>query len=403
MDDRVLDKITYLVGSPDIVADMHCVPAREPFADEILGYLASVSKILMGDKRSRQYPDVVTFGFWIREASLKSLKERYGFNDDKIHLGRGVAFHIAPSNVPVNFAYSLIAGLLTGNANVVRVPSKEFEQVGLIADSINTALEEHPDMKPYVALVRYERETGDDHPINDALSSIADTRIIWGGDRTIAEIRKSPLPPRGTEITFADRYSLAIIDSDAYMDVEDKKRVAADFYNDTYLSDQNACTSPRVVVWTGNAKEKAKELFWDELYELVKDKYEFQDIQGVNKLTTAYKAAAEYEGLSMLPHEDNLIVRIRVDHPTARLMDYMDNSGYFYEYDCDDTMELRDICDDKRCQTVGIIGDKDLLKPLILSGIKGIDRVVPIGRTMDFDLIWDGYDLVGSLTRAVSI
>lgn len=40
--------------------------------------------------------------------------------------GRGVAFHIAPSNVAVNFAFSLAAGLLTGNANIVRLSSKPF-------------------------------------------------------------------------------------------------------------------------------------------------------------------------------------------------------------------------------------------------------------------------------------
>ncbi len=41
--------------------------------------------------------------------------------------------------------------------------------------------------------------------------------------------------------------------------------------------------------------------------------------------------------------------------------------------------------------------------PLFTSGIKGVDRVVPVGRTMDFDLIWDGYNLVTQLTREVVI
>jgi len=41
-------------------------------------------------------------------------------------VGRGVAFHIVPSNVPVNYAYALFTGLLCSNANVVLVPSKDF-------------------------------------------------------------------------------------------------------------------------------------------------------------------------------------------------------------------------------------------------------------------------------------
>ena len=32
----------------------------------------------------------------------------------------------------------------------------------------------------------------------------------------------------------------------------------------------------------------------------------------------------------------------------------------------------------------------------------GIDRIVPIGRTLDFSLVWDGYDLIGMLSRTVT-
>ena len=38
-----------------------------------------------------------------------------------------------------------------------------------------------------------------------------------------------------------------------------------------------------------------------------------------------------------------------------------------------------------------------------VKGIKGIDRIVPIGSTMEFDLVWDGYDLTRELTRVVTM
>ena len=34
---------------------------------------------------------------------------------------------------------------------------------------------------------------------------------------------------------------------------------------------------------------------------------------------------------------------------------------------------------------------------------RGIDRVVPIGNALDFNSIWDGYDLVEQFSRKVSI
>ena len=394
---ELLQKVQFLTGSSDLVLSLPEVPAKEAFSEDILDFLNEVSKELLKDRTAKAFSDVVTWGFWIRKASLLRLKTRFAENREGIQLGKGIAFHIAPSNVPVNFAFSLVSGLLTGNANIVRVPSKDFPQVSVIVKAFNTVLEQYPAMKPYVLLVRYGR----DQELNDLFSSIADARIIWGGDRTIAEVRKSPLPARSGEITFADRYSFAVIDADSYLAIDNKDRIAEDFYNDTFFSDQNACTSPRIIVWTGQNRAEAKQIFWEKLHHLVESRYNYQPIQGVNKLTSCYLIAAAFPGCKVEPHSDNLIVRVRVPEVPAFLMDYRDNSGYFYEYDCDDIMTIRALCNDKKCQTVGYIGDASLMKKLICSGIKGIDRVVPIGKTMDFDLIWDGYYLPALLTRTV--
>jgi hypothetical protein len=231
-------------------------------------------------------------------------------------------------------------------------------------------------------------------------------RVIWGGDSTVSELRKSPISARATEITFADRYSLAVIDSEAYLENQDKAAVASGFYNDTYLSDQNACTSPRVVVWLGNHREEAREMFWSQICDLAEKRYSFQAIQGVDKLSQLYRAAVEYPGV--LKEDDgctsgNVLYRVKVQQLEPMLMEYRGNSGYFYEYDCGDVMELRSFCNNTHCQTIGLLGDASRLKPLLDSGIKGVDRVVPIGQTMNFDLIWDGYNLVEHMTRVVAV
>lgn len=430
-----LSKVKFLVGcivneekSIDLSALLD-TKALQPFDERIVDFLNLVSKKLRENREAKAYPDIVTLAFFMRKASIMQLRDRFVGRDsvscinldracekvlvedakqediNKLILGRGIAFHIAPSNVPVNFAYSLVTGLVTGNVNIVRVPSKEFPQVNIIVKAINDALDENPFMKPYIYLVKYERN----QLVNDIFSALCDTRIIWGGDSTIAEIRKSPLPPRSTEVTFADRYSLAIIDSDEYMSLEDKDRFAEGFYNDTYLSDQNACTSPRVIAWIGNCREEAKEIFWEKLHKLVDSKYTFQPIMGVNKLTNSYillaKCMDEKSDYNpkILPSEDNLIMRIAVDKVDSKLMDYKDNSGYFFEVDIEDVIELKELCNDNHCQTVGFLGKRESIIPLLTSGIKGVDRVVPIGKTMDFDFIWDGYNLFERLTRIVAI
>lgn len=397
--EEVLKEVTYLVGNDEIVASLNETCPKHPFDDSVVDFLDALSKTLMKSREAKAYPDVITLGFWMRKSSVLALKERFEDENSDIKIGRGVAFHIAPSNVPVNYAYSLLTGLLTGNANVVRIPSKDFPQVSIINRAINEVLEEYPDMKKYICLVRYGR----DQRVNDLFSSLADTRIIWGGDNTIAEIRKSPLGPRAGEIAFADRYSLAVIDSEKYLTVSDKERLAEEFYNDTYLSDQNACTSPRLVVWMGEKKKEAKELFWKFEHDLVKRKYQFQPIMGINKLTSSYLVAASRERTHIEKHEDNYIVRVNVPEVKPELMELKDNSGFFFEYDCDDILEIRDFCNNTHCQTIGFLGEKNAIMPLLISGIKGVDRVVPIGKTMDFDFIWDGYNLVERLTRTIKV
>lgn len=397
-DEKILDQVSYVTGSKNLACILSNIPAKCPFEDRTIEFLNNVSKALLMDSEAKKFSDVITFAFWIRRASILKLKDCFK-DADSFRLGRGVVFHIAPSNVPVNFAYSLVAGVLTGNANIVRIPTKDFEQIKIIVRAWNRVLEQYEDMKPYSLLVRYGREK----EINDIFSSVADVRIVWGGDATIAELRNSPMPSRSSEITFADRYSLAVIDADYYLEQTDKDKIAEDFYNDTFLTDQNACTSPRIVVWMGNRIEDAKIGFWKYLHCLVKDRYVIQPVQSVNKLTSAYLISAQMLGCKVIKMPDNLIIRVAVPRLSRNLMEYKDNSGYFFEYDCTDIMELRDLCDNKRCQTIAYIGEKDMVFPLIRAGVKGIDRVVPIGKTMDFDLIWDGYNLPALLTRTIAM
>lgn len=400
----IWDGMTFLVGTEDILNEMPKVEAWEPFDGRIVDFFDSVSAKLMKDQQARMFADVVTLAFWLRRASLFKLRGRFmdGCGGGKIRTGRGVAFHIAPSNVPVNYAYSLAAGLLAGNVNIVRAPSASFLQVDIISRAMMDVLGETGDacgIRSRLCVVRY----GHSKEINDALSGMADVRVVWGGDGTVAELRTSPLPPRSTEVTFADRFSIAVIDAQMYMDAEDRDALADAFYNDTYLMDQNACTSPRLVVWLGRRKEEAKALFWELLHEKVKAKYDFRDIQGINKLADAYRCAAGLEGVRLCFGEDMLLVRAGISELSENLMEYRGNSGFFFAYDCEDIMELRCICDDRRCQTLAYFGDKKMLGPLLVSGIHGVDRVVPIGRTMEFDLVWDGMDLVERLSRYMCV
>ena len=394
--ERQIQFLTENREKTEALVNAHTLP---PFSDIVIQFLNEVSRELLADKEAKQYPDIVTWAFWIRRASVLSYKERFcsALRENEIYLGRGNIFHIAPSNVPVNYAYSLAAGLLTGNKNIVRVSSKDFRQVELINRVLNKVLENFQELALYIMIVRYAHS----REISDYFSSLADVRVIWGGDATIFEIRKSPLPARAREITFADRYSLTVIDSEYYLENENPEKTAQNFYNDTYMTDQNACTSPKIVIWTGNCIPEAKKVFWNALYHLVEHQYEIQPVQAVDKLTNLYLAAQACT-CRQIKEFDNRLVRAELKELHPDILNCLGNSGYFYEYECGHILELTDILNDK-CQTIGYIGRKEAIKPLLEAGVNGIDRIVPVGKTMDFDFIWDGYNLFSEMTRIINL
>lgn len=389
--------LEFVLGCDKTIELMTQQAALPIFSNEVCNFLQKISTILMKNVEAKNLPDVVTFGFWCRKASVLQMKKAY--EGEELRFGKGIAFHIAPSNVAVNFAYSIAAALLAGNMCIGRLPSKKFPQTAILCNALEQALEETPEMRSYLVLIRY----GHEKEVTDYLSRICDIRIIWGGGGTIEKIRTSPMKSRAFEITFADRYSMAVIDGDAYLEAEDKARIANDFYNDTYLTDQNACTSPRIVVWIGERTKEARKIFWDSIYDIVTHKqYNLQPVQAVDKYTKLCLLGA-HEKASWRKGKDNLIMRAEVERLNEDIAEFFGNSGFFLEYAAKDIDEIMPLCK-SRCQTLSYYGvSKEVLKDMVEKNRpSGIDRIVPIGRTMDFSLVWDGHDLVREMSRVVT-
>ena len=84
------NKVKYLVGDKDTV-----IRPRVPFDEQICSFLDDFSKEILKDAVLKSYTDVVSFAFWIRKANIQKQKEEHGSKYPR--LGRGLAFHIAPS------------------------------------------------------------------------------------------------------------------------------------------------------------------------------------------------------------------------------------------------------------------------------------------------------------------
>ena len=383
-----LNDVKYMAGG-----DVTVCPAL-PYNDTAVEFLDCLSKSLM---KYREYPDIVSFGFYIRKANILRLKE--SFEDKHYRIGRGLIFHIAPSNVPINFAYSFLFGLLSGNTNIVKISSKEYEQVNIVCSEIEQLFQEEKfkQIKDTNAFIRYSNID----EITAYISSISDGRVIWGGDKTITHIRKFPIKIRGVEIVFADRYSVCILNSDAVLDLNDSElqKLSDKFYNDTYLFDQNACSSPQIIFWYGKNIEKAKNIFWNSIKHSA-EKYDLAPIKVVDKYTDMLTNIIQ-DNVKKVEMYGNEVYCLE----TEKIQDNLNGRfGLFYEYSIEELSEIADTIRDK-CQTITYFGiDKNkIISSLINKNISGVDRIVPVGMALDMNVIWDGYDIVKELSRVIDI
>lgn len=369
------------------------------YSSDTLLFLRELAEAIFDDKKSRKFPDVMAFALWCREIASPKID-----TENSHRQGRGLIFHVTPGNVPINFAYSLVAGLLSGNVNVVRLPSKKFEQVEFLLEKINEILktDEHLALENRFILVRYAR----DKSINDYISGFCDVRIIWGGNQSILDVRQSKIPPRSTEITFADRYSICAIDSKNYMASLEKTKIAQGFYNDTYLFDQNACTAPHLIIWVGDKEisKEASRVFWSELETLASKRYSIEPIQIIDKLVAAARFSAENPMAKLIKSPDNKVFRFEIEEMSLNLDEYKSHSGLFFEVKIGNLNGLEEFVG-SNFQTMTQFGFELVELNEFVGGAKlrGIDRVVPIGKSLDFSLVWDGHDLISALSREITI
>ena len=371
----------------------------EIFDQNIFFFLDEISKEILKNNESKKFPDLITFGFWCRANNIKSLLKNYNFFKNRI--GRGSVLHITPSNVPTNFAYSMVFGLLSGNNNIIRLPSKKFFQIEILC-KILKKLSKKKNLKKIfnkLLLIRYENSDS----ISSELSKEVEARIIWGGDKTINKFKTFTTKPRCIDLTFADRYSISLINSNMLIKLNNSQLsiLAQKFFNDTYTMDQFGCSSPNTVFWIGN-NNAYKNKFWIELRKIVNQKYNL-DLSGTNKKISNLMNLTLNENKKLKININNFNL-IKLNKSKFEFDNFENvNFGTFTEINLNNLNQLSKYVSDK-LQTLTYYGiEFDFIKKFIIKNkLKGIDRIVPIGRAFDLTPEWDGVDIIATLSRTIS-
>ncbi len=395
------NSISVLVGNPHVA---HSQDAWKPFDERVIDYLAELSRRVLAIPNIREFPSLVSLGFWCRSAALQRLSQRHEYPDFVI--GRGLAFHIPPSNVPLNFAYSLFCGLLSGNSNIVRLSSIDSAEVATLIGVINSL---HSDasideVSARVCLLRYEY----DDSITRSFSLCSAARIIWGGNETVRKIRGIESAPRSVDVAFADRVSVALLNSDHVNELSgDALTQLVDlFIADGYTFEQNACSSPRLVIWHGTPESVhgSSLRFWTHLEERLRLKDTLSPAHHMRRFVELCEHLSTQEIGNQLKSINGGAARFELNSGVSWRGHSHLRFGTFTEVTISELQEVKSLVS-ADVQTLSYFGfTTDEMKSMMKRiEIDGIDRIVPIGQALNFDTFWDGYDLIRWLTRTVVI
>jgi len=111
---------TFLIGK-NIISKKTTIP----FDKLICKFFDKISKAILKNDKAKKYPDLITFGFWCRNSNILKIKNKY--SNENFRIGLGLIFHITPTNIPINFAYSFAFGVLAGNSKITEEMIEVFK------------------------------------------------------------------------------------------------------------------------------------------------------------------------------------------------------------------------------------------------------------------------------------
>ncbi len=376
------------------VAEFNDQPLSTPFSPEILCFTKAFSETLLCCNKSL-YPDLVALGYWCRPKNISLMQSDFmARNQGYICRPKGSVFQVTPGNVDTLFLYSGLLSLLMGNRTAIRISQRQTEQLIHLLSLLEGLLQKKEHQHIARRFLIFSGEHNSD--LISSISKTCDIRVIWGGDSSIKSIRKVPLSPHAKEISFADRHSICLMNADAVCRSDELSLLAANFYRDVLTYSQQACSSPKALIWHGCMKdvEKAMSVFWSAMNEQLSNKpYRLGAAEVINRLTAMQAIAISQN--STISDDNIAIARLQVDHISEGSLGYHTGYGMLFETQCEEiSMFAEQII--PKFQTLTYFGydRSDLLQMLNIECLMGVDRICLVGEALNFDSVWDGYDLL---------
>ena len=378
----------------------------EPFSASRMAAIETLSAAFLAHPLLRRDAAGTAVAFWMRRAQVARLQaelmRRAEADPAAIRVPVGRVLHLAPANVDTIFLYSWVVSFLCGNANIVRLSQDQRPLIGAMLEVIRDLARDHRELQEGNRFVTYAHDAG----VTTVLSAWCSHRVIWGGNDTVAAVRPLALNPHASERVFGSKFSYSVIAAARYLgaEVDTRTRTAQGFFNDLFWFDQMACSSPHLLFWVGDEPTVAAaiEVFERDLQaEADRRGYVPAAPTAVHRRAFAFDLAVEADVTVNLAHRGFVGVRVRDPRGLARAIC---GGGLLRHYRLERLEDLYGFAEEGD-QTVTHFGfEPDELRALAAQlGVRGVDRVVPVGEALAFDIVWDGFDLLDDFTRRVRV
>ena len=373
-----------------------------PFASERVDLVAGVAEALLGSRQSTASGPAAHFAFWTRRAALAKIAANFAARVPQHALARprGLVFHLPPQNVETVFLYSWALSYLAGNANIVRLPQAISARMRAIVDLFLERLEAAGDESQ---LFIHYPSRGD---LGAEISARSDARVVCGGDAKVALFAPLPLRNGGKSIWFGDRFSFSTVNGAALdkLDEAALRALAKKLHNDVFVFDQMACSSPHALYIVGEAAAHSagvRRLLDASALEWTMDDPAGRVGHAIGKMTAAFYAAGSGRASSVNWQNTNLTSFVSSAPERQDLRVGGGFLGVVFVRSLDEVASFIRESD----QTITYFGwERGEIEAVASSRTgPGVSRWAPIGTALDFDFIWDGYDIPFELTRLIRV
>jgi hypothetical protein len=374
----------------------------EPFSERRINAVDRLSGAIFQHPELRTNSAAVALAFWLRRANVERMRGAALRRDNReiVQVPVGMVFHIAPANVDTMFIYSWTMAFLMGNTNLVRLSTTLNHLVSQLLNVINDEITADPVTWSGNVFLTYEH----DDVVTAALSERCDHRVIWGGDETVRRIRKIHLNAHASERAFASKSSASIMSASAVAQLDENgaRTLAAKLAVDIEPFQQMGCSSPHIIYWLTDKPENIGTAVAS-IDGMLAERLERAGVTtemsaAIKRIHEAFRLAAD--GLisngSFFPGLCTVWSK-----PTASIRDLHIGGGFISHraITCLDSIPI-----DQSVQTLSYFGltNEQVTRLATIGGMRGLDRLVPVGTALSFSPIWDGFMLWNDFSRLVN-